>query len=136
MNLKDNLMKRLFLALLYKKIVVWMDLNIQSDDFVHSKVVEVMQHIDAMKESLHYVPSKLQFEEVTLETPGLYSYEEAGDPNASSETLMNLQALTEAFVDMENIVKKNFKLSAEKKAKFTDNNPVQMTLREELERVY
>ena len=37
---------------------------------------------------------------------------------------------------MENLIKKNFKLSAEKMLKFTDNNPVQLTLREELEVVY
>ena len=37
---------------------------------------------------------------------------------------------------MENLIKKNFKLSAEKLMKFTDSNPVQITLREELEQVY
>jgi hypothetical protein len=37
---------------------------------------------------------------------------------------------------MENLIKKNFKLSSEKLLKFTDSNPVQLTLREELEIVY
>ena len=36
---------------------------------------------------------------------------------------------------MENLIKKNFKLSEEKLIKFTDNNPVLITLREELELV-
>jgi hypothetical protein len=37
---------------------------------------------------------------------------------------------------MENLIKKNFKLSAEKLLAFTESNPVQITLREELEIVY
>jgi hypothetical protein len=37
---------------------------------------------------------------------------------------------------MENLIKKNFKLSSEKLMKFSDNNPIQLTLREELEIVY
>lgn len=37
---------------------------------------------------------------------------------------------------MENLIKKNFKLSAEKLMAFTESNPVQITLREELEIVY
>lgn len=37
---------------------------------------------------------------------------------------------------MENLVKKNFKLSSEKLLAFTESNPVQITLREELELVY
>jgi hypothetical protein len=37
---------------------------------------------------------------------------------------------------MDNLIKKNFKLSSEKMLKFTDNNPVMLTLREELELAY
>jgi chromosome segregation ATPase len=37
---------------------------------------------------------------------------------------------------MENLIKKNFKLSSEKLLAFTESNPVQITLREELEAVY
>ena len=36
LNLKDNLQKQVFSGVLYKKLVIWMDLNIQSDEFVHS----------------------------------------------------------------------------------------------------
>jgi hypothetical protein len=37
---------------------------------------------------------------------------------------------------MENLIKKNFKLSQEKLVAFIEQNPVQITLREELEVVY
>ena len=50
--------------------------------------------------------------------------------------MSNLEALCDAITEMENLIKKNFKLSSEKLLKFTDNNPVQITLREELEIVY
>lgn len=49
---------------------------------------------------------------------------------------VNLEALCEGFIEMENLIKKNFKLSSEKLLKFTESNPVQITLREELELVY
>ena len=67
-----------------------------------------------------------------LETPGFYNI----NNDRSSDSVSNLEALCEAFMEMENLIKKNFKLSSEKLLKFTDNNPVQITLREELEQVY
>lgn len=90
--------------------------------------------INDYKETLHYVPSKLFYKEVDLETQGLYTVNEDG--GGTAESIQNLDALCESFIDMENLIKKNFKLSSEKLMKFTDNNPVQLTLREELEMVY
>ena len=58
-----------------------------------------------------------------------------GEPS-SSETIQNLDALMQAFFQMESLIKKNFKLSNEKLMSFIDSNPVQITLREELEAVY
>ena len=49
------------------------------------------------------------------------------------DSVPSMEALCEAFIEMENLIKKNFKLSSEKLLKFTDSNPVQITLREELE---
>ena len=36
LNLKDNIQKQVFQGVLYRKLVIWMDLNIQSDEFMHS----------------------------------------------------------------------------------------------------
>ena len=38
------------MGVLYRKLVIWMDLNIQSDEFVHSKVVEAIHLIADQKE--------------------------------------------------------------------------------------
>lgn len=94
------------------------------------EVVEAINQINDFKESLKYVPSKLFYSEVDLESPGYYSVNSEGD------SVSNIEALCDAYSEMENLIKKNFKLSAEKLLKFTDNNPVQLTLREELEVVY
>ena len=117
------------MGVLYRKLVIWMDLNIQSDEFVHSKVVSAINLITDLKEQLKYVPSRMFYQEVDLETPGPYSISAEGQ----SESVQNLEALCEAFIDMENLIKKNFKLSSEKLTAFTESNPMQITLREELE---
>mmetsp|Transcript_17262 Transcript_17262/g.12336 ORF Transcript_17262/g.12336 Transcript_17262/m.12336 type:complete len:115 (-) Transcript_17262:798-1142(-) len=88
--------------------------------------------IGDFKQKLHYVPTKLFYNEVGLETSGYYSV----NNEASSDSTLNLQALIDSWVEMENLIKKNFKLSEEKMLKFTEVNPVQITLREELELVY
>ena len=87
--------------------------------------------INDFKETLNYVPSKLFYHEVDLDTPGNYSINVD-----TTDSVSNLEALCEGFIEIENLIKKNFKLSSEKLMKFTDSNPVQLTLREELEFVY
>ena len=50
LNLKDNLQKQVFMGVLYRKLIIWMDLNIQSDDFEHIKIVEAIAMIQDLKE--------------------------------------------------------------------------------------
>jgi hypothetical protein len=79
-----------------------------------------MSIINDFKEKSNYIPSKLQYTEVDLSSSGVYSI----NNERSSDSIQTLEAMCEAFVDMENIIKKNFKLSSEKMMKFTENNPV------------
>ncbi len=132
LNLKDNLNRQAFRGILYRKLVIWLDLNIQSDEFVHSsiypiynyisllEVVEAINMINDYKEQLNFIPTKIFYQEVSLETPGTYSI----NNEDSSDSIQNFEAVYEAFVEMESLIKKNFKLSAEKMLKFTDSNPV------------
>ena len=122
------------MGVLHRKLVIWMDLNIQSDEFVHSKVVEAIRLITDLKEQLKYVPSKQFYHEVDLDTPGPYTASD--ESQSSAESVQSLEALCKSFLEMENLIKKNFKLSHEKLMAFTESNPVQITLREELEMVY
>lgn len=59
--------------------MIWLDLNIQSDEFVHSsnlliilmfdlEVVEAINLINDYKEQLNYIPTKIFYQEVSLET--------------------------------------------------------------------
>ena len=96
------------------------------------EVVEAINTINDCKEQLGFVPSKLFYKEVGLDTMGTYSINNEQITDCTS----NMESVFEAFVEMENLIKKNFKLSSEKLLKFTDGNPVQLTLREELELVY
>jgi hypothetical protein len=38
------------MGVLYRKLIIWMDLNIQSDDFEHIKIVEAISTIQDLKE--------------------------------------------------------------------------------------
>lgn len=84
------------------------------------EVVDAINMINDFKEQLHYIPSKLFFTEVDLNTPGIYSI----NNEQATDATPNLEALCDAFIEMENLIKKNFKLSSEKLLKFTDSNPV------------
>ena len=44
MNLKDHLQKQILMGILYRKLVIWMDLNIQSDEFVHSSKSNLLSY--------------------------------------------------------------------------------------------
>ena len=58
------------------------------------------------QEKLHYKPTKLEFNEVSLETTGFFGFFETVGENCDSTENMN--ALISGIVDMENIIKKNF----------------------------
>ena len=135
MNMKDNLIKQVTNALLYRKILLWKDLNIQSEDFVDSKVVEIINQMDELEKVMGIIPTKLILEEVKLDSVGVYSISSEGDKKYS-ESIENLHALTVSFFEMENLIKKNFKLSTDKREKLTEDNPVLETLRDQLEEMH
>lgn len=135
MNMKDGLIKQVTNALLYRKILLWKDLNIQSEDFVDSKVVEINNQMEELEKNMGYIPTKAILEDLKLDTPGVYTVSSEGDKRFS-ESIENLHALTLSFFEMENLIKKNFKLSTDKREKFTENNPILETLREQLEELH
>ena len=96
-----------------------------------------MNEIMEFQEDLKYKPTKAEFQEITLDTPGYFSFSEShGDNCDSTETMA---AFIESFKDMENIIKKNFLVIRNGHDETTKNaierNPVQITLREEFEGV-
>lgn len=70
---------------------------------------------------------------MSLETPGYFSADKDGGSCDSTETMT---AMVDNFVDMEELIKKNFLMtqkSPEKIQEFNQNNTVQKTLRDQLE---
>lgn len=133
LNMRDNLQQQVFQACLYRKLLVWNDLNIHPGEYCPQKVVDCIKMINDFQNKLNYKPTKLQFKELTLESPGYFSYDNGSGNCESTETL---DAMIANIVDMEDLVKKNFLMtqkSPEKIQEFNENNPVQKTLRDQLE---
>ena len=103
--MRDSLQKQIFHSSLYKKLLVWHDLNIQADEWCHQKVVECINQINEFQETLSFMPTKLEFKEISLETPGYFSSSETAGENC--ESTYTLEATIEHFNDMENLIKKN-----------------------------
>jgi hypothetical protein len=134
LNVRDNLHRQVFHSCLYRKLLIWNDLNIQCDEYSHQRVVDCFNEINDFQEKFNYKPTKLAFKEVTIETPGYFSLSEAST-NEKCEATDTMDAMIQNYIDMENLIKKNFMVQSEKLDKFAKNNPIQMTLREEIEEV-
>jgi hypothetical protein len=77
------------------------------------------------------MPTKLQFSEISIETPGYFSSSEIAGENC--ESTYTLEAMIDHINDMENLIKKNFLTPADKIKEMYEANPVQKTLRDEIE---
>jgi len=55
---------------------------------------------------LNYKPTKPEFEDVSLDVPGYFSFSDTGGANCESTD--TLDAMVASFVEMENLIKKNF----------------------------
>ena len=129
--MRENLLKQVFEVSLYRKLVIWNDLNIQPDEYCPQKVVDRLNQINNFQETLGYVPTRLEFEEINLDTPGFFSFlENTGNIAESTDTL---DAQTGSLIEMENLIKKNFMMPPEKLKEYANNNPKQKTLRDQVE---
>lgn len=130
MNMRENLLRQIFNASLYRKLVIWNDLNIKPDEWGHQRVVDCVNRINDYQESLDYIPTKLEFEELTLDVPGYFSFSEHSCSGTMAESTDTLDATIASFNEMENLIKKNFMMQPEKLEEFANNNPTQRTLRD------
>ena len=79
---------------------------------------------------MDYKPTKLPFQEVSLDSPGYFTF---SDHQGDSDCTTSLQAMIESSEEMGSLIKKNFMIQGEKLDNIKQNNPVQMSLREEVE---
>ena len=93
MNMKDNLMKQVSHALIYKKILLFKDLNINSADFVEAKVADITSQMEDLQKEHGYVPTKARLEELKLNTDGIYTPSTEGE-GKYSESVENMYSLS------------------------------------------
>ena len=105
--MRDNLQKQIFFSCLYRKLLMWNDLNIHPGEYCNDKVVECTKILNDFMDKDSHIPTKIQFEFVNLDTSGYFSADNDGKKCESTDTL---DALVENFNDMEELIKKNFLL--------------------------
>ena len=144
LNMKDKIMQQILAALLYKKTVIWTDLKINpgastdNSDVIYAaaKIVQVKDKIDELLATRGYLPSRDEYQPIDPERAGAYTDttpEVEGQEPQSTDFTELLEAVIESNIDMETLIKDKFLFSKEKIQGFLDTNPVQGTLREQVE---
>lgn len=96
--------------MLYKKVVLWEDLNIKlsnktgEDVYGHVKLVDMHNKIADFKTRLKYLPSRLFYEPTDPEKPGEVGFYSQG-MSVQSSNCQTLECMTMHVLEMEQIVK-------------------------------
>jgi len=62
--------------MIYKKIILWMDLGIQSDDYIRNTVVQKLNDmIVNQKKTMKFVSTQMNFSDLKIEDRGVYNVE-------------------------------------------------------------
>ena len=144
LNMKDKLQQQILAALLYKKTIIWTDLKIEvgasrDNDVIYAaeKVVEVRNRIDEFMATKGYLPKWYTYQSINSEDAGYYttfSHEsEESDGGQGNDFTQLVEAIIDSNGDMETLIKEKYLFSQEKIAGFLETNPVQKTLREQVE---
>ena len=57
--MRESLVKQIFHSCLYRKLVIWKDLNIHIGDYAPQVVVDTINLYNEYKETLKYIPTRL-----------------------------------------------------------------------------
>ena len=140
-------MQQILAGLLYKKTVIWTDLKInpgasRDNDVIYAgqKVVDAKQRIDDFMQQQNYLPSRYNYVPIDHEEQGVFTSSQGLDSdnqgNQGTDFTQLLDAVVDSHTDMETLIKDKFLFSQEKILGFLETNPVQLTLREEVEHLY
>ena len=73
MNMKDKIIKEFLKSVIYRKCLLWKDLNIVSTGFVHHEKKEITKQIEEYILHKNYAPTKPFFQLPTFDEPGQWS---------------------------------------------------------------
>jgi hypothetical protein len=117
---RDGLLAQIIQSYLHKKIVLWMDLGLQSEEYVKGEVLTATQRILKAKTDTGHVPTKCDFV--------LPKNDNSDQRGYIPEMNSVLSSFTEEFTSMVRMIENNFKLHGESKT-----SPFVGSLREEIE---
>ena len=122
---------QIFKGTLYRKLVTWKDLDIHIGDYAPIVECDTLKLLENLEEQLRYLPTKLEYEPITFDDQGSFSYETSGDEEIESTKI--LSATVKHFIDMEQLIHQNYLMSSETAGQFLNNNNKQITLRKKFE---
>lgn len=59
LSIRDSIISQFLKVMLYKKNVLWRDLNIRYDDYIHGAIKKTLTQIKDSEEKYGFVPSTL-----------------------------------------------------------------------------
>lgn len=117
---RDNLLAQTIQACLHRKIVLWMDLGLQSEEYVKGEVLSATQRILKTQVDLGHIPSKCDYVQPKSDASEIKGY--------IPKLLPVLSSFSEEFTSVIRMIENNFKLHCEVKP-----SPNVVSLREEIE---
>lgn len=72
-NVKDYLITNFMKSLFYRKLVIWKDLNLGEEGYIHSEKKALLKMIDEDMLSKGYAPTKPVFDWMGLDIKGAWS---------------------------------------------------------------
>lgn len=109
-EMRDNLISQALKALLYRKIILWMDLDILEAGYVKGDILEAVQNIFAFKTKHGYLPTKTEYvhPKRASELPPI------NDPSVKPLPVLNIanlfESLTDEFASIISLIENNFQL--------------------------
>jgi hypothetical protein len=73
MNMKEKIIKEFIKSLLYRKCLLWKDLNIVNEGFVHGEKKKITKLIEDYIGSKNYAPTRPLFHTPSFEATGQWN---------------------------------------------------------------
>jgi hypothetical protein len=109
--MRDNLISQALKGMLYRKVVLWMDLDISDTGYVKSDILEAVQNIIAFKNKHGYLPVRTEYihPKKSSQLPSIND----SQSKPSTLNIVNLfESFCEEFQSMVNLIENNFQLKS------------------------
>jgi hypothetical protein len=70
LNARDFVFKQFLRSLLYRKSVLWLDLNVPMEAYVHGQIKAILNDVKGQQEKLGLIPSLPEFQPLTFAEDG------------------------------------------------------------------